>query len=211
MGQNATFRPFRWARRVEQEKIRRLYETDARGIVDEELIDDVGYAMLARCESILIATEAHLGRAACMGCRRIIEHNGKPDAELACAACGWQTTWRAYHQSYRRKQLVGGLALPAFVAFAERWPTLLTPRDKLLAIDAVVHACHMSVEREIASRPAAVNLIQGATRDLLRFLNELAYSDLSTPGLDVSREQWRRRLENGRRWWAERQKQNQRL
>jgi hypothetical protein len=38
-------RPFRWARRVEQEKIRRLYETDARGIVDDELIDEVGYAM----------------------------------------------------------------------------------------------------------------------------------------------------------------------
>ena len=33
----------RWAPRVPQDKVRRLYETDARGIYDDELIDDVGY------------------------------------------------------------------------------------------------------------------------------------------------------------------------
>ena len=32
-----------WARRVPQRKIRRLYETDAKGIYDEDLIDEVGY------------------------------------------------------------------------------------------------------------------------------------------------------------------------
>ena len=51
--------PIRWARRVEQHKIRRLYASDARGIVDEELIaevrkerdrwrDDVGESVLDR-------------------------------------------------------------------------------------------------------------------------------------------------------------------
>jgi hypothetical protein len=200
--------PFRWAPRVEQEKIRRLYETDARGIVDEELIDDVGYAMLGRCESILIATRAHAGDVMCKQCRANIKRDiYQRDATLVCEACGWASTWREYHQSYRHKQLVGGLALPAFIAFTERWPLARTPRDKLLAIDAVVHACHMSLEHEIASRPAAVNLIQGTSPDLLHLLNEIAYSDLSTPGLDATRDQWRRRLENGARWWAKRQSQ----
>ncbi|MBI5289694.1 MAG: hypothetical protein HY873_12045, partial [Chloroflexi bacterium] len=41
-----------WARRVKPEVIRRLYTRDAKGIVDEELIDEVGYAMYARCHSI---------------------------------------------------------------------------------------------------------------------------------------------------------------
>lgn len=196
--------PFSWARRVEQQKIRRLYETDARGIVDDELIDDVGYAMLARCESIIMVTEAHSGRAVCMGCRNIVPHDSRPNTTLRCEACGWQSTWREYHRSYRRKQLVGGLAMPAFLRFVERWPQARSPRDKLLAIDALVHACHMSLQREVASRPAAVNLIQGETPDVFRFLNELAYSDLSTPGLYASRDQWRERLARGASSWASR-------
>jgi len=34
-----------WAPRVNPSTIRRLYEIDARGIADEDLIDEVGYAL----------------------------------------------------------------------------------------------------------------------------------------------------------------------
>jgi hypothetical protein len=44
----------RWARRVQQDLIRRLYALDAKGIEDEELVNEAGYAMYARCESIRI-------------------------------------------------------------------------------------------------------------------------------------------------------------
>ena len=47
----------RWGRRVPKWKIRRLYELDARGIVDEELIDDVGVTVFERCRSILTMRE----------------------------------------------------------------------------------------------------------------------------------------------------------
>ena len=106
-------RPFHWARRVAQQKIRRLYETDARGIVDEDLIDDVGYAMLARCESILIATRAHAGDVMCKGCRaNIARREGGVAAVLLCDACGWTSSWGEYHKSYKRQQLHGGAATP---------------------------------------------------------------------------------------------------
>ena len=36
----------RWAGRVPKWKIARLYENDATGVLDEELIDDVAYAFL---------------------------------------------------------------------------------------------------------------------------------------------------------------------
>ena len=52
-----------WAERVAQRKIRRLYENDAKGIYDEALIDDVGYALFARCQSFITANEATKGRA----------------------------------------------------------------------------------------------------------------------------------------------------
>ena len=50
--------PIRWEPRVPKRKIRLLYETDAKGIYDEELIDDVGFALLARCQSFREAMEA---------------------------------------------------------------------------------------------------------------------------------------------------------
>jgi hypothetical protein len=36
-----TAQQMRWAPMVRRDKIKRLYETDAKGIVDETLIDDV--------------------------------------------------------------------------------------------------------------------------------------------------------------------------
>jgi hypothetical protein len=204
-------RPFRWARRVEQSKIRRLYETDARGIVDEELIDDVGYAMLARCESILVATRASFGDVMCKGCRANIKRSeAGVSTLLVCDTCGWTSTWGEYHKSYKRQQLHGGAATPAFEAFVARWPQARTPHDKLLAIDALVHACHVSLQHGVASRPAAVNVIEGTMGELLRFLNDLAYTDRSTPGLEATREQWRTSMTEGARWWSSRAKAKQR-
>jgi hypothetical protein len=49
----------RWARKVSQAKIRQLYQADAMGIVDEELIDKVGTALYACCQSILLIEGNH--------------------------------------------------------------------------------------------------------------------------------------------------------
>src|SRR5262249_54966833 len=90
-----------WHPRVPREKIRLLYENDARGLVDETLVDDVGIGLLLRCRSILIATEAHEGRARCPRCEGIIPHQWKKDETMLCSACGWQTTWGAYFKTYQ--------------------------------------------------------------------------------------------------------------
>jgi hypothetical protein len=57
-----------WNPKVPQAKIRRLYETDARGIVDEELINEVGIALYARCQSILLLRGA---RVQCPHCDHV--------------------------------------------------------------------------------------------------------------------------------------------
>src|SRR3954447_14811943 len=86
----------RWAPRVDPQKIRRLYETDARGIVDDELIEEVGFALYSRCLSIIAATEAHSGRVQCPRCSQIVPHRSDPDAVLQCANCSWRVRWRDY-------------------------------------------------------------------------------------------------------------------
>jgi hypothetical protein len=196
----ATPDDFRWARRVSRDKIQRLYTLDAKGIVDDELIDEVGYAMHARCESIRIATEAHMGRAACRRCGAVIRHRWEKERPLVCPECGWETTWGEYFKSYQHKQLVGGAAVGAFLAFIETWPKLREPRDKLVAIDRLVHACHVSARFPGIARPAAVNLIEGTASELIGFLDRVAYSDLSTPGTRATRDEWQSLT--GERWWG---------
>ena len=168
---------WKWARRVRQDLIERLYTLDAKGIVDEELIDEAGYAMYCRCESIRIATEAHHGRVTCRVCRSVIERpvGGGKEQVLECA-CGWSQTWGTYFKSYQRKQLYGGNAYPVFQEFLDRWPRARNPRDKLLAIDWLIHACHLPPKMPWA-RPAATNLIEGTATELTVFLDRLAYGE----------------------------------
>ncbi len=180
---------FRWARRVRPELIRRLYELDAKGVQDDELLNEAGYALYARCESIRIATEAHAGRPTCRECRAQMEHRWARHEPMVCGECGWTTTWAEYHKSFQRRQLHGGKAYPDFLAFLERWPAARTYRDKLLEIDRLVHALHVDAKHGFA-RPAAVNILEVTMREARELMQELAYGTASTPGLAETRASW---------------------
>lgn len=110
----------------------------------------------------------------------------RKEEPLRCA-CGWETTWGDYHKTYKGKQLHGGGAYGMFRGFIDRWPAAKTPRDKMLAIDALIHACHGQFKGAMG-RPAACNLIEGSAFELIAFLNELAYGDASTNGLTETRD-----------------------
>ena len=43
----------RWTPRATKRQIRRLYESDARGLLDENLLDEVGVQLCLRCENIM--------------------------------------------------------------------------------------------------------------------------------------------------------------
>ncbi|MCL4506333.1 MAG: hypothetical protein M1434_06945 [Chloroflexi bacterium] len=178
-----------WHPRVKKELVRRLYENDARGLRDEDLIARVGFALLLRCQSILIATEAHAGRATCPRCEAIIPHHSQPDEALVCARCGWQTTWAAYHRSYRDRQLFGGGAVDAFRNYAEIYPQARAARERMLLIDQLLHAFHTQLTRD-TSRPAACNLIAGKSSDILVFLDRLTFGEGSAPELQQAHAAW---------------------
>ena len=57
-----------WAHRVRKSWIARLYRSCGEGLLDEELIDAVGFALYARCVSMLQVTEAVHGRPPCPRC-----------------------------------------------------------------------------------------------------------------------------------------------
>jgi len=54
---------------VPQSLIQRLYENDAGGLTDNELVDDIGWRLFFRCQSFITAVEAVSGRAKCPICQ----------------------------------------------------------------------------------------------------------------------------------------------
>ncbi len=198
----------RWEPRVSQRKIRLLYETDARGIYDEELIDDVGFGLLARCRTFLEAADARRGKAKCHGCGAVIVHPGGHSKEakqrlLECGECGWQVTWGEYFRTMHKKQLSGPDLESLFGNFVARFPRARTPREKMLLIDRLIHGFHHNIETG-PRRPSAVNLIAGRLSEVIAFLNELTYGEGSTPRTRETAAAWRRNMNKALSSWGAR-------
>ncbi len=191
----------RWAPRVKQSLIRRLYETDARGICDEELIDEVGYALLARCESFIAAVEASRGKVTCPACGETLFHDHAPDAVLLCMGCGWQMSWANYFRTFQHKQLSGAdPVLALFRSFIDGFLKPRSGRDKMVLIDQLIHGFHLSLLGE-PTRTTAVNLIEGTYHEVVHFLDDLSYGAASTPGTHDVREDWRTKINRTAQQW----------
>src|SRR5919202_1438296 len=162
-----------WAPKVPQGQIRRLYETDAHGILDDEQIEKVGWALWDRCDSIMTVTATHYGHVRCPACRNVIERQqaGVPNEIITCATCGWSIAWQIYHRTY---------------------PLAQTARAKMLLIDQLIHAFHVGLQD--TGRPVAANLIQGSLMEVISFLETLTTAETSATGIGASRDQWRRTL-----------------
>jgi len=205
----------RWAPRVPKSKVRRLYESDARGLLDEDLLEDVGSAVAARCRSILDVSEARHGRIRCPKCvaagrETIIAWKGNEGAAgvIRCPVCSWESTWMAYRKTFRRKQLHEGAAGRAFREYLAAWDKAKTRAAKMLSVDRVIHEFHAYLFRNVKtgeervkpSRAACVNLIEGRLTDVVAFLDALAAGD--TAG-GKARETWRSAVSENREAWKD--------
>ena len=71
----------RWAARLRPQLLRRLYESDARGLHDEELCDDVGLRLYERCRALLLVARRALPCPECAAELRVALRGAS-----ACAA-----------------------------------------------------------------------------------------------------------------------------
>ncbi len=189
-----------WAPRVRPEQIRRLYAGEAAGLLDEALLDEVFYAMRARCESIVTVTEASEGRVRCPACEAVFSHQvGDKQKLMHCPACGWTLTWGEYFATYQGKQLHGGGALPAIHAFLEVGSAAGSPAQKMLRIDALLHAYHWEAGQN-PTRPVAVNLIQGTIRSVVALLEDLGFG--SDPQMREHYRQWQENVRRAEQRWG---------
>ena len=121
-----------WAPPVRMDLIKKLYEADAAGLADDDLVNEVGFALLVRCETIYRVTERR-----CPECGDSLDgaqDGGPRDRSITCVGCGWTSTWRVYHRSYKGHRIHGGRAYPEFLRFLREFPKCRTKSSKMLAI-----------------------------------------------------------------------------
>lgn len=191
-----------WAPRVKQSLIRRLYENDARGMLDETLLSEVGWGLHARCASFISAVEAVHGRAPCPVCGAVILHQHGPKEILHCPGCGWENSWAAYFSTIQHKQLSGAeKVLELFADYIERFPRAKDAREKMLLIDGLLHGFHWYAKFG-NTRAVCVNLIEGRLHEVVAFLDALSYGPASTPGLQQRREDWHAEIDRITGLWG---------
>ena len=177
----------KWNKKVPQNLISRLYNQSASGIQDDDFINDVGYALYMRCESIISATYAfEKKRLLCPDCNAEIP---LMDNIFKCR-CGFNATWNEFKKSYKGKQLHASNALPVFLDYVKNFPKAKTYSEKLICIDILIHSFHikMSYYKELKSydpedvsvelnRPAGANLIEGSLSEVIMVLDKLSGID----------------------------------
>jgi len=173
-----------WAKKVSPVKIKRLYERDAEGIRDEELVDDVGASLYARVDSMLMVTSSNLGKAICIECRTEIPHGYNRDFLLECPKCGWSMPFGEFNDSYKKQTLHGYGALAELKDFYDKYPSAKTYAEKMRAIDGLIHTFHGNLS-ERPSRPVASNVIEGGNAAVANLIFNLAYGE----GSAASREE----------------------
>ena len=162
--------PLRFAPKVPVPWIVALYRRDALLIQDDELVQKVGGRLYTRCLDVLMVSDQ---RVACPICQTDfrVPWIGEPAERLAhCPGCSWSISAGAYHASFRHQDLLGENARPAFVSFVERYPSASDYASRMLLIDRLVHALHVS------GGPAARNLLEGRPKQILSILDALAGS-----------------------------------
>jgi len=174
----------KWCKKVPQALISRLYNQSVSGIEDNELADDVGYALYARCESIISATNGFEKK--CLICLRCGVDIPLKDNISSCT-CGFHATWEEFKKSYKGKQFYAANALPIFLAYRRDFPRAKTYSEKLICIDILIHSFHIqnSYHRDLynydienenvaINRPTGANLIEGSLYEVILYLDRLS-------------------------------------
>jgi len=175
-----------WSPRLRKARIARLYERCGQGILAPELIDDVGFSLLARAESILRASSR-----LCPQCGAAPEW---ADGTITCPSCSWRSTHEAYRKSIKYKHLFAGGMKVLLEEFVKDFPAARDHRRRLILIDTLLHRYHWeAADGSGGGKCGACCLIEGKLKNIMPFLDALSYGGRAPPEVEATRERWRRK------------------
>ncbi len=188
-----------WSERVSPQKIHRLFESDAQGMLNEDLLNEVGYGMYACCQDNLELAEANRGRVKCRNCgsiilRKIVDGKFDRSEVLHCERCSWKVALKDYHPSLLR-------AAPAppyepeqvYRSFVHEWPLARSASEKLLLIDRLIHKWHIHY-RDVGW-PLGTSVVKATAAQMIDLLEGLACAPGSPKERVQIRQVWLARLE----------------
>ena len=179
----------RWAPKVQRELLVRLYRSEARLPPDPVLVEEVGGRLFERCQSVLWVSDGNGVR--CPECATLLRPSGvrwSQDDHPRCG-CGWTGTSDEWAHSWRHRELNGANAIAAFRAYEHAWPRSRTERDRVICIDQLIHAFHVTLRRE-AGRPAANNLMEGSVTQVVALLDSIGGTTFGLDEVASQHEGW---------------------
>lgn len=165
------YNKFHWPAKLNLTVLRQLYLSDAKGICNEELADEVGLTLFLRCKygkSDMDLMNQYAIR--CHNCGEIIY--GATDFREC--KCGQQYSYKEYRRNYRRNNMPTGAAAKVFNQYIIDWPNAKTYQDKIILIDRLLHEFHLSLVSGTVNRPVAMNFIDGSRQKVQDIITELS-------------------------------------
>lgn len=170
------------APKVSRQKIRRLFEGDARAMLDEDLAEDVTYSLYARCASLLEVRGVEAAQVAPPRARRVVERPTTWEGFVKRQRYPWEIAWQEDFEAPRRTPLEAGGDLERMAYFVTRAPRARSAREKMLLVSRLLYECWESLQGAAppGQPPLAAQLIAGNEAELRALFAELAYG----PGAD---------------------------
>ena len=164
---------FKWCRKVSRKDLLRLYQGEAAGLIDQELLEEIGYTFYARCRQAKEVRELmEEGKLLCLHCGAVLKPSGYT-SPVHCE-CGYCYTYREYRRSCNTANMPGGRAAPIFETFAQKWPSCRETSQKMMLIDWLIHECHVTLMSGLKGRSVCVNLIEGTLKQISDLIVKLA-------------------------------------
>lgn len=165
------YNKFHWPGKLNLTMLRKLYLLDAKGIGNEELADDIGLALLLRCQYGRSDIELMNQNAIrCHHCGKIIYGT----TDFRECSCGYQYSYKEYRRSYHRNNMPSGAASKIFNQFVIDWPGAKSYKDKMILIDGLLHEFHLSLVSGTVHRPVAMNFIDGSRQKIEEIITGLS-------------------------------------
>ena len=180
---------FKWCMKVSRNDLLRLYQGEAKGLIDEALLDDIGLTFYMRCKQAKEVRECmNKGQIICHHCGATLK-GGKvsstgsvltkntDNCALIHCDCGYSYTYREYRRNCNSVNMPGGRATPIFDNFIQKWPLCRDSQSKMMLIDWLVHECHVTLMSGSKGRSVCVNLIDGTLKQISDLITKLAYGN----------------------------------
>jgi hypothetical protein len=193
---SAKLNQFKWSKKVSRNDLLMLYQSEAKGIIDEVLLDDIGLTFYLRCKQAKEIRECmNKGQIVCHHCGAVLTggrvsptgsvltKNADNYTPINCD-CGYSYTYREYRRNCNSVNMPGGRATPIFDIFLHKWPVCRDSKSKMMLIDWLVHECHVTLMSGSKGRSVCVNLIDGTLKQISELIMRLAYGNDHRIGLD---------------------------